>query len=182
MATISQVQVAWTGAPGMPGVSTMYFSTADSLTLADVRAFFSSIASVIPPNVRLVFPAGGKTIDSATGQPNGSWTGTKPTDVVGTGPVNYAAPVGATVNWRSDLFVNGRQLRGKTFLVPLSTNSFDSAGTLDNTVRTSIQSAADLLRTTPAIMQVYGRSTHITAPVRSADVPDRAMVLTTRRA
>lgn len=182
MPDICQLRVSWEGLPGLPGVSTFYYSTADALTLADTRAFFESLKAFFPPGLTIRYPNGGMKVDSSTGHPTGTWVGTQPAPTTGTGTGGYAAPTGAVVNWNSELFIAGRQLRGKTFIVPLAGNCYDTDGSLSSGVKNALEAAANLLRITPAIMTVWSRKMGTTAPVRSVRVPDKACVLRTRRA
>lgn len=182
MATLKCVRVAWTGTKGMPGVSTFYYDTLGDLQLTSIKSFFTAIKAAIPAAVTITVPSTGVTIDTATGQPNGTWSqpaagGT----VVGTGVGAFAAPVGAVVNWNTGVFVGGRQLRGKTFLVPLIGSTFEADGTITAGDLTAFRTAAaNLIGANPGF-NIWSRRSAAFAGVVSATVPDLPAVLRSRR-
>lgn len=181
MALLNQVRVAWTGLRGLPGVSTFYFEAQSAVPLAALKTFFSSVSGAIPSGCLLTFPANGSKIDTSTGQTVGTWTATPPTALSGTGSGPYAAPAGMLVNWHTGLYVNGRELRGKTFIVPVISASYESDGSAGAAWITSLQNAATALIASGTPPHVYGRSTATDAPALSGSVPDKVVMLTTRR-
>jgi hypothetical protein len=87
----------------------------------------------------------------------------------------------------SIVIINGRRLRGRTFLVPLGSTFYTTDGTPIETARTNIAAAAAVLiantggpplgvwrRPSPSGVGVLGVAT-------TASVPDKAAVLKSRR-
>lgn len=190
---ILRVQSVWSGWSGAPGYTNFHFSgTIGSVdaasSFAAVSEFWETVAgSLAPglsirvsPTVEMLDDQTGELIeyedveDSATWGSAGSSTG-------------WSAATGAVINWMTNTVSAGRRVRGRTFLVPLSGNSYDDAGTLTPTVLGRIRGAAsDLIAADGAQeLVVFSRpragGTGVAAPVTSARVPDMAAVLRSRR-
>jgi hypothetical protein len=181
MAVIHQIRVAWTGAIGTPGVSTFYCSGPAASMQASLVTFFTNEKSLIPAAYNITVPNTGTDIDTATGQPSGTWTGGTATTIAGTGAGNYSAPSGACIIWHTGSYLNGRELRGKTFMVPLMATCYATNGTLNDTDRAGMQSDANVLRGSAGTMVVWSRRAGAVATVSSATVADKAAVLRSRR-
>jgi hypothetical protein len=133
-----KVVAQWNGFPGGPGISNFYFGTGSSETAADVAAtqlrvknFFSAFTLCLPTPVTVQVQQDSAVIDPVTGHMTGTLTAASAQPVVtGAGGANYSAISGACVIWKSSVFFNGRNVRGKTFLVPLTSAAYDSDGTL----------------------------------------------------
>lgn len=181
MAELQQVRVQWSSDVGIDGVSTFYCRDAVGVFLTDLRTFFDTLKGAFPTDITFVFPGEGNVISDATGQNTATWIAATPAPVSGTGTGSYAKPVGAVVNWSTALFVNGRQVRGKTFLVPCNGNLFNSDGTVENEARGNIRTAANALADSAAEMAIYSVRGATNAAVTSASVPNLAAVLRSRR-
>lgn len=202
MTAIQRVRVAWTGFVGGPGVSTFYtddfagFSGAFSTLMA-------SLKDSIPDTVKITVPNSGDTIDDTTGALLGSWNGTSGFFVQCTGDGHHAAPAGYMIKWETGAIHNGRRVRGRTFIVPCSSNIYDADGTLIPAFLTGKQTALDTFvasmgttlkvwqrprAATPSWTDVKGR-THLAKSatdgwasfVTSATIPDKTVVLRSRR-
>lgn len=182
MAEVNEYRVSWTNLKGLPGVSTFYSQGLDPLALqARLQSFFTALKSLVPNATTWTVPDSGRIIDIGTGQATGMWQGGLVTVIGGSGPGAYVAPAGATINWNTSLFNAGRRLRGKTFIVPLLTTCFDSDGTLTNATVSSLKAAADAVPGGTSGLVVYSRRLGVVAPVTTAQVPDKAAVLRSRR-
>jgi len=185
VATIERVRVIWTGFTGAPGLSTFY--GVSGLTLAPrIRTFFAAIATVVPSNVTWSIEPFGARIDDTNGNLVGDWSITPaPANVQGSAGTVYQAPTGLMINWITGSIVNGRFLRGKTFIVPGPTGSAD--GTPVATNLATIQAAASALITPADNLKVWhrpsapGATDGSSALVNAAQVPDKFMVLRSRR-
>jgi hypothetical protein len=178
---LNQVRVQWTSSVGIDGVSTFYCTGPVGQFVNDVKAFFDSIKDLLPSDITLVYPGSGNIINDATGEPVATWVDAPPDPTLCTGGGNYAKPVGSVVNWQTGLYAGGRQIRGKTFLVPLTAGSFDTDGTVPGVVAGNIRSAANLLAQSASVMVIYSPSNHTNAAVTVATVPSIACVLRSRR-
>lgn len=194
MASIARIKANWTGFPGAPGVSVFHFSTFEGNfgpgvqgAAGAVATFFSSIANFLPASVRIDIDPEAEILEDSTGE----LIDTSPIDGIGQIPgvstQAYSGPTGAVVNWRTGSIRNGRRMRGRTFIVPLSGDSFQNDGTINPTVLNALNSSVDtFLGTADVALQVYGRPTilgtdGVSADVTSGTVPDLAAVLRSRR-
>lgn len=141
MVVLNRIRTAITGFTGGPGVATMYFDDVET-ALASLHDFWAAVAAVMPESIRIQVEPSGDLIESTTGVLTGTWTATGVAQVSGATGTVYAGGVGAVVRWNTATVVGGSRLRGRTFLVPLSSNSYDSDGTLQTTPLGVIQAAA----------------------------------------
>jgi hypothetical protein len=186
--SIDRVTVLWSGFPGAPGYTRFYTDPSVGVPpLADYQAFFTGIADRIPSSVTIQVQSTGDTLDEQTGAITGSWSEAAQTAIVGTGSGAYAAASGAHINWRTATLVNGRRLKGRTFLVPLYGGAYDSDGTIAATVLTDLRTnLATLVAAVGGGLQVVwhrpvnGANGSI-GDMTSADIPDKAAVLRSRR-
>jgi hypothetical protein len=178
---INQVKVAWTGFPGAPGVSTFYFDAGSSVPLSALSTMFTAWKPFIKDSVTLTFPSAGIKYSSDTGKAVGSWSASAPSPITCTGAAGYAAPVGGVVHWKTGIYAGGKEIRGRTFMVPLVSSAYDADGTFLPGLLTAVRSACSTFASTAGFI-IYSRQSNGTATVNSALVPDKAMVLTTRRA
>lgn len=184
MANAARIRVEWAGVVG-PGVSTFYSEEADAAAAyAAVRTFFDAIKTLLVPSVTLTFPNTGDLIDVGTGQISGSWSATSAGSVTGTATtVMRAAGVGAFVRWETGGIINGRRVRGRTFITEVSTGFYESNGTLTSGSITTLQSAAQTLASS-GLIAIYSRlpgGGGALSGVSSASVPDRVTSLRSRR-
>lgn len=185
MATLDRYRVTWTGATGLPGLSIFYTSTGANAG-ADLVTFFGSIKDRFPVGTSWDIPNEGDTIDDTTGTLTGGWTGS------GGGTVSssassaaYAAGVGAFINWNTTAVINGRRLRGRTFLCPLLASQYDTDGTLSTGFRTALGSAAAALAA-GADFRVWhrpapGGGSGSSSVIINGSSPDRVTSLRSRR-
>lgn len=185
MATLNKVVCSWTGAQGLPGQTVMYTGGVGP-ALADLRAFFNAFTSLFPTSLTISFPVAGDTINDATGAINGGWTSAAVAAVGGTSAAAYAAGGGLFINWQTLGIVNGRRVKGRTFIAPLTIGAYDTNGTLFGTVVTTAQTAATTLAAT-ASLSIWHRpttpggsdgSSHV---VTGAVVKDQVTSLKSRR-
>lgn len=188
-----QVTAEWTGFNGGPGYSTFHF---DALTpMADVGGiqsrvanFFFEARSLLPTDVTVSVSPTSEVIDSESGELLEYVEIDEPLDsYTGAASGGYSGASGAVVNWNTQTVNRGRRVRGRTFVVPLSGDSYDNVGTLTNQALTTLRSAAGRLmgdEGDPDFV-VWSRPRAGTggalAPVVSYRVPDLAAILRSRR-
>lgn len=178
---IKQMHIRWTGLPTGEGISTFYCDNDTDVITPQLRTFFAALATSLPGAITLKFPAGGNVIDADDGSVAGVWAVTAPSDVSGSGGSVYAAPCGGVVNWHSGIYAGGREVKGKTFLVPLAPVCFDGSGGVAAATRTAIGNAAATLISSAPGMRLFSRFTNTTASVASANVSATIAVLNTRK-
>ena len=180
------ITAVWQGATGLPGYTKLRFdgeldALAAAACAARMRAMFAAMQAWIPAAVNISWD-GLAQVYGSNGQLTGEVPYSPPANVAGVGLGGFSAASGVCVNWLTGLFVNGKRIRGRTFLVPL-VECFEGNGTLSSGAVSGIsQAAADLAGGTPGLV-VASRSGggFITAPVAGVSVPDRAAVLRSRR-
>ena len=199
MTSMLKVKVRWSGFTGAPGFTNFFFSEGASGTVdqaqadaavAKVQTFFTAIASGFTPNLTLQVQSDVEAIEPTTGQMASIFTVTPPAPIVGSNVVlTFSGPTGMVVNWQTAGVRNGRRVRGRTFLVPMSTAVYQNDGTIEPTRRTQVLTAALAMVGTSGTpdLGVWARPTAPGATdgvwhaATSSTVPDLAAVLRSRR-
>lgn len=182
---LNRLRVTWNGLGGLPGLSTFYLRDEET-DVSAVKTFFTSIKDNFPSALSWDIPNGGDVIDTATGALTGGWTGTNGGTVAATGGSGtFASGVGARVQWTTSTVINGRRVRGSTFLVPLLGACYSSSGDLAATQRGVMQSAATALAASDLTVVWHrpdaGASNGSLVDITGAVVPTRVTTLRSRR-
>lgn len=202
MATLMRFDVTWTGFAGGPGLSAFYFAATGSpgAKTNALRTFFEALVNRLPNDVTLEYPGGGDIIDDTSGNLAGSWADTQPANSVGTGAGTYSAASGAMVTWLTEGLVTSpppksrvHRVRGRTFLVPLHGQEYDTNGSLAASTGPAIVAAGTALITGAegANFRIWSRPYRSpegaviqngeSAPVTGVRVADKVAVLRSRR-
>jgi hypothetical protein len=203
MTVMYKATIDWSGFPGAPGYTNLYAITTDPLQ-AGLDAFVGGIGTwlnivkngltsainlQINPAVELVEDVDGELVNIMS--PTSA-----PAAVAGALGGGITGPSGAVVNWLTAGATFGRRRQGRSFIVPVAAASIDSTGTLDNSYRTSLQTASIAYASAtvfqpcvwvrpitngpdrvPPVANRAGQA----VPMVSARVPDLAAVLRSRR-
>lgn len=181
MANLHQVKVNWTGYPGGPGVSTFMFEDSATPPLAALRTLFVAFAGQIPTVVALDIPNTGRTVD-LNGNVMGAWTGPTQSPFAGSSPTpTYTAAAGAMIRWSTGAFIGGRELRGKTFIVPATTSTFDTNGTIAGGQITAFNNACATFLAAAPTFRIWSRRNAAVATPTSGLCVDKCVVLRSRR-
>ena len=185
MATIRRYRVLWGGIPGSPGYSLFYASAAGALA-SDLVTFFNAIKSQCPGPLQWDVPIAGDTLDDGTGAINGDWVDVSGGVVTATGSGGYAAGTGAFIRWGTGTIVNGRRLRGRTFICPINGGGYDSNGTLGGTTLSTVGAAASALAAAGKLVVWHrpapgGGGGGSSSLATSGSVPDTVTSLRSRR-
>lgn len=190
---VSRVTARWSGFRGAPGYSNFFFAGTSllpedaQLAAEAVRTFFSTMNTRFPNGLTIEVQPTVDVIDEASGQITSQIDIEEVLPVTGGSTQSYSASSGAVVNWLTNDYRGGRRIRGKTFLVPLSTSTYDSNGDLSNDALTDIRAAATGLASGqgPTELVVWSRPINgaggQTASVTASNVPDMPAVLRSRR-
>jgi len=200
MASLLRVKARWSGFQGSPGYSVFHFSnfagaspTGSEATVAvtKVREFFFAIRTQIPTGCTVLVEPDVDVIESTDGKLISVLNGGAPGPVAGgaSAAAGYATAVGAVVTWRTAGIRKGRRVKGRTFIVPLSSVAFANDGTLNGDIIFSLTQAALGLsdQASSPDLGVYGRPSAKGAtdgvwfPVASYSIPDMGAVLRSRR-
>lgn len=146
-----EILTNWTMASGGGKVSVMYFD--DTLAVTDQRAaigtLFGAVDAFLDTSVSWVVDTSGREINAATGALTGSWGDGTPRSGSGASS-GQSVPDAAQVllQWHTDDIVNGRFIRGRTFVPGLST-LFVTDGNLGAAQLTTIATAANAFDNDP---------------------------------
>lgn len=200
---ILRITARWSGFTGAPGYSNFHFASDagfwDGGLLGDgaqqaadsarsrVRSAFFALRTRFPEGVSVDIESEALILDSDTGEILGF------TEVEGTGITwagdsgGYSAASGAVVNWRTNDYRGGRRIRGRTFLVPLAGNTYQSDGTLTSSALGDLRDFGEAMigDGSGPDFGVWSRPTGGTGGVFATavnfNVPDMAAVLRSRR-
>lgn len=154
---LHRVVIAWSGAQIKgAAVTVLHFDGSNQTAPPSAGAIggaFGPFMGNFPSGVTVTFPGAGDTIEDTTGELVGSWSTGANVQTTGGGVATAAAGVGACVTWTTGGIVTGasgraHRLRGRTFLVPLSTASYQNDGTLADTTFTALQNFGTALMAT----------------------------------
>jgi len=201
MGSLMRVKMRWNGFVGSPGYSIFHLRDGDGSGLftnvnahdavARINTFAGTIKSLIPNGSSLQTMADVELIEDTTGELISVLTADNAATTNSTGPsfVTYSGPSGSIVTWRTAGIRNGRRIRGRTFIVPMHGNTYDTNGTISADTITTLTTAATAMASTAtdAHLGVYARPTGpgatdgMWSPVTSFSIPDLAVVLRSRR-
>lgn len=175
----------------------MYFLNMDTV-MGSLHTFWTSLAGSLPTDVTIHLEAAGDVINEVNGELTGAYSFTPLADITGTSSSTYVAPAGAIASWETGTILDGRRLRGRTFVVPIASPNYTTSGSLLSSFVVELQDAAAALISDEADNFVVwhrpfaGRAAVGDRPakpahdgghgvVTSARVPTRAAVLRSRR-
>lgn len=203
MVGIARVRVTWSGFIGAPGYTNLFFrdfdsteAPGDSPTVAQAedacertQTFFTAIRAAFPGIVRLKVEPVVDILESSTGELIDSLSTPALPEILGGGAGNYSAAAGGVVSWRTGGIRNGRRIRGRTFLVPMSASALGTNGQLAPATVAYIAAAAATLidRAGTPDLGVWARPTGpglsdgVWTVVTGAQVPASGAILRSRR-
>lgn len=114
---------------------------------ASVLAAFNAYKNYIPQGITVTVPGTGDVLEDTNGQLTTVWAAAGGGVVAGAGGVGACAKgVGGVINWKTGAIVNGRRLRGRTFVVPMNAGSFDNTGSIEPNTLVGLQTLANALQ------------------------------------
>lgn len=192
--TLHRVKAEWSGFSGAPGYSVFHFNASDeaagsSATDAHkaVHDFFTAIQLRLPSIVRINVQRTVERIDEASGELVGFEDAPSLATISGGMSGGFSSATGACITWVTDGVRNGRRIRGRTFIVPLGSGTYDTDGTLNQLALDNLRTAAAALNDSFAGLVVYSRPSGPGATdgqfalVQSLRVTDKTAVLRSRR-
>jgi hypothetical protein len=189
MTTLNRVLVQWSG-PQVVGsaVNVLAYDGSDNAAppLAAIRAAYQGLAPFLPTGLSIAFPNTGDRFEDTTGNLTGFWSAAAVGNVVGSAPAATAAGAGACAAWSTGAVVRTRRLRGRTFLVPLATNAYDTDGTLVAGAMTVLSAWVTAMLASGPLFVWSRPTTDPVAPgtssgVQSGRVKDKVAFLSSRR-
>lgn len=148
---VMKYRVFWQVPNAGPAMSTFHLEgqapAAAPQPIADAfQVFFDAIKKYIPNEVGVSFDNEVTDHETTTGQLVEAFPVTPPPAVTGTGTTVWAGGAGGRLVWSTSRVLNGRRVRGATFLVPLVLTAFASTGRLGSTSTADVNAAAGVLR------------------------------------
>lgn len=165
MSTIYKTTTLWTGFTGAPGYTNLYFTAATpgvaeaNDCLGALENFWGELVGLLPADVQLNIQPDVPVIEDTTGeQTTIVSTGTPPQPLTGAIDAAYSAISGAFMRWSTGVIRNGRAVRGRSFLVPVSASIYSSTGTiLPSQIVVGTTAGQDLVDDTTCELVVYSR-------------------------
>lgn len=139
MAILYRVRMTLAGWSGGPGLATHYFLEEASVEdtpeeraqeVADrVRAAWAPVATKMPSIWTANVQSAVDVLNAGTGALEASYAATAPSTLTGSESASFGpAAAGLCVNWNTADFVDGRRVRGRTFISPINLSG-DANGT-----------------------------------------------------
>ncbi len=201
---LMRVKARWTIPGAGTAFSVFHFGTGPDDAASDqeasnatgaVQTFFNAVKAYIPSQVAIDVMTDVEVIEIATGNLQGVVSAAAQTQIIGgaTSTQPWSAPSGACITWTTGslrtLSSKPRRVRGRTFLVPLTSTAYENNGTLSAACLTALNTAATGLRGNfnGQEFRVYGRPGKGGAPagmdavVTGHRITDQSAVLRSRR-
>lgn len=173
-----RARVVWNGFSGGPGVNTLHFGVtpeqnADAAqTILDaLKTFYTGLNIYMPTGVSISFESQLEVINAENGQIENIVSASPPAPVTGSGSGGYSSGAGMCVHWITQDFRKGRRVRGRSFMVPLSAQAFDTTGTLNNTLITTMQGLGATLAANEAVQLSIFRRPVMTETTNTVEDP-----------
>jgi hypothetical protein len=195
-----RVKLRWSGFNGGPGYSIFHFQGLDNeqpsealaqTAVGQIEDFAGAILNLVPKIVTLQVMPDVEVIDETNGDLTDVLSATPGPAVTGNASSfeNYASASGAVVTWRTAGIRNGRRVRGRTFLVPLTSSAYAPDGSLADSALTALNTASAAMVGSfgGPVLGVFARPTGPAAvdgifhPVRSHSINDKVAILRSRR-
>lgn len=191
---VHEVKIQSSGFPGAPGWTTFYFDGEDPTQLANqfrwAREYLVMVAGLFPVAWSAIVQTEGRLLQTATGILD--TTTLIPDD--GTGNVvpgsNTASgfgpgPTGLCISLTSVGVNRGRRVRGRSYVVPMAADIYESDGTIRPAYLTAYRPLVQALFTDTRKVGIWSRPRLGTGGaffvVSSTRISDKAAVLTSRR-
>jgi hypothetical protein len=201
MAEIFRTKIKWLGFSGAPGYTVLYWSPPDGQPVDSgdceratdhCEGLIGAFKPYVPSGANMAVESDCEVIEDTTGELKRVYSGLPAAPQAGTGGSGaYSASSGAVITWRTDGVRNGRRVRGRSFIVPLSSSAaYSSDGSLASAAQSAILAGAALMHQDWAAgerLVVWGRpsgpgqSDGVSHRVTNASVPDILAVLRSRR-
>lgn len=185
---IFEYSVQWSGARIGSGASVMHAGTDEPSTIlaqafaAKVNTFFGAIAKYLPNVITIQFPNEVKVFEG-NGTLIGVETITAPPQVNATGTAPFINGAGGCVRWNTGAVAGGRRIVGRTFIVPMVSDAFQTGNTKATTqgdFNTAINGY--LANSTGVDLRpaVWAKSQSLAYPITSGALLNRPSTLRTR--
>jgi hypothetical protein len=197
--TFIRVKINWTGFVGSPGYTNLNFEhivdgawtqPEVDAAVAKAQTWLTAQRAYFPPAVTTGIDPAVSEHNEQTGEVESFWQVTPNTAVAGTSAsTNFTSGAGYCITWSTAGVRNGRRVRGRTFVVPVSSSSFEADGSLANANRTAWLAQATTLAgdSDNVRLGIFAHTPGALIPdggiydVIGASIRDRPAFLTSRR-
>ena len=186
MASFIRVRTVFSGVPGTPWYSNIYFDddgVNGQIGIDAVQTFWEALAGSMSPSVDWQVEGQVVVLDSVTGQPTGVFSGTGDTGSgTGTGDMLPSAnQVLVTLN--TGVWQAGRQIRGRLFCPGWTESANDGEGQVYSGLVTAVLAAVTAMSEDPGNLTqlVWSRTGNVVYPVSSWSVSNKFALLKSRR-
>ena len=179
-----RVRTEFTGMQGAPWLSTMYFNDTGGTpqqAVTAVGAFWGAVDLHIDNEVDWTTLTDVETVAADSGQVVDI---TSTTPVTGTGASSSEALPFATqalVRWRTGDFINGREIRGRTFIPGVTELFNDNGRPIAALVSTINTAAATLIGDANSLLDVWSRQNGLARAVVTGSAWSEFAILRSRR-
>lgn len=180
-----RVTTRFTGVPGSPYYSTMYFD-GDDQTAADnaadaVDTFWAAADGVMTDTIDWERLAEVEEVDVSSGHVIGVFQTIPGAGSGASGNERLSGVMQALIRWRTGVYLGGREIRGRTFIPGMVQDSND-AGVLTGTVRDALSGyAAGLIADANSTLVCYSPTHSAQATVLTGTCWSEYAVLRSRR-
>lgn len=160
---VREILVQWTTNTGGGKYSVLYFD--ESTLVADQRSqlatYLATMNGGLHNSTSWNIATSGRVLDTASGTLTGLWNDATARNGVGTVSTGQVVPDATQilVQWLTNVVVNGRVVRGRTYIPGTSTANV-TAGNLAPTVRSSFQTDANAFVAACPSFRVWHRPTN----------------------
>lgn len=158
---------------------------AASAFLGKVRDLMAACKVLTPLATTISLDTEVRELDTTTGVLQSVMQVPAPAPITGGVNQQYAAPVGARIVWRTPAIVAGRRLQGRTYIVPLVMQNFETDGTLTADAMSALSAAAaayyDEDWAEGVDPCVWSRTHGMLADITGHAIPDEGAILRGRR-
>jgi len=146
-----EIITRWTLPSGSGHVSVMYFDAAGSVATqrTNLHTFWTAVKAFQSTSTIYVIDTAGRELDWQTGVLTGAWSeASVKNGAGGAGSVSVPDADQALLQWRTSTIVNGRFLRGRTFIPGLGIGHTTGGNILGTTATSLVNAGAALIGST----------------------------------
>jgi hypothetical protein len=180
--TLLRAKAVWNGFNGGPGVNILHFggipevtSDAPQQIVDALGTFYMALRTGIPASVSVTIDGQLELVDETTGRIEDIFTATPPAKAQGVATGGYSSGSGLCIHWLTSDYVDGRMVRGRSFIAPLAASAYAPDGTLDSSFHTAALTAAQNLRANESIqLSIFRRPKQVGTVLGIAGTQHRA--------